>query len=447
MNITIFGSGYVGLVAGACFAQMGNRVVCVDIDEAKVERLRAGNMPIFEPGLETLVRRNQDAGQLAFTTDAQRAVAHGKVVFIAVGTPSDEDSAASIDDVLKVATIIGEHLTRSVVVVDKSTVPIGTAERVKETIATVLARRNADIRFAVVSNPEFLKEGAAVADFMKPDRIIIGSDDAGAAQAMAQLYRPFNYNHDKLLHMDVRSAEMTKYAANVMLATKISLMNEFANLADRLGADIEAIRRGIGADRRVGYHFIYPGCGYGGSCFPKDVRALVQMAAEVGYDAEIVRAVEAVNERQKHVLAEKLLDYFGGSLGGRTLALWGLAFKPDTDDMREAPSRTLMEAVWRAGGSVRAYDPQAMREARRLYGERGDLVLCQRCEDALVGADALLVVTEWHEFRSVDFDAVRRTLKQPVIFDGRNLYDPVLLAEHGIEHIGIGRGNLAARHG
>ena len=443
MDITIFGSGYVGLVTGACFAEMGNHVVCVDVDEAKVERLEAGEVPIFEPGLETLVRANQDAGRLAFTVDAKSALGQGEVVFIAVGTPSDEEGAADLRHVLNAADTIGEHLARSTIVVDKSTVPVGTADRVKDTIAAALARRKADIRFAVVSNPEFLKEGAAIADFMKPDRIIIGSDDPNVAQTLDRLYRPFNRNHDKVLHMDVRSAEMTKYAANVMLATKISLMNELANLADRMGADIEAVRRGIGADPRIGYDFIYPGCGYGGSCFPKDVRALANMAAKVGYDAELVRRVETVNERQKRVLAGKLLRHFGGSFRGRTLALWGLAFKPETDDMREAPSRTLMEAVWRAGGTVRAYDPQAMPEAQRLYGDREDLVLCSRREDALVGADALLVATEWHEFRSLDFDTVRRALNHPVVFDGRNLYDPAVMAEQGIVHIGIGRGNVA----
>ena len=447
MDITIFGSGFVGLVTGACFAEMGNHVVCVDIDETKVARLQAGDVPIFEPGLETLLRANLNAGRLAFTVDARRAMDHGDVVFIAVGTPPDEDGAADIGHVVNAAEAIGEHLARPAIIVNKSTVPVGTAERVKDTIAGALARRDADIRFVVVANPEFLKEGAAVGDFMKPDRIIVGSDDPDATQVLDRLYRPFNRSHDRMQHMAVRSAEMTKYAANVMLAAKISLMNEFANLADRVGADIEDVRRGIGADPRIGHHFIYAGCGYGGSCLPKDVRAVARLAAEAGYDAELVRAVEGVNERQKHVLAEKLLGYFGDSLAGRTMALWGLAFKPDTDDMREAPSRSLMEAVWRAGGCVRAYDPQAMDEARRLYGERPDLVLCQRREDALAGADALLVATEWHEFRTLDYPTLRRTLKQPVIFDGRNLYDPALLAEQGIDHIGIGRGNLSARHG
>ena len=446
MNVAIFGSGYVGLVTGACFAEMGNDVVCVDVDAAKVARLQAGEVSIFEPGLEQLVYANQGAGRLTFTTDAQCGAAHGDVVFIAVGTPSDEGGAAYLGHVHEAAAAIGEHLTHATIVVVKSTVPVGTADRVKETIAAALARRKTDIGFAVASNPEFLKEGAAVADFMKPDRIIIGSDDANAAETLDRLYQPFNRNHDKVLHMDVRSAEMAKYAANVMLATKISLMNEFANVADRVGADIEAVRRGVGADPRIGYDFIYPGCGYGGSCFPKDVRALVRMAAKAGYDAEIVRGVEAVNERQKQLLAEKLLGYFRGSFRGCTLAVWGLAFKPDTNDMREAPSRALLEAVWRAGGSVRAYDPQAMPEARRLYGDRQDLVLCKRRDDALEGADALAVVTEWREFRSLNLDAVRRTLVRPVVFDGRNLYDPGLLAEHGIDHVGIGRGNLSARH-
>ena len=447
MDVTIFGSGYVGLVTAACLAEMGNHVVCVDVDAAKVAALREGRMPVFEPGLEPLVCANHAAGRLAFTDDGERGVAHGEVIFIAVGTPPREDGAAHLGHVLAAAETIGGHLTRDAVVVNKSTVPVGTAERVEETISTALARRGADLRVAVASNPEFLKEGAAVADFMKPDRIIVGSDDDAATAALDLLYRPFNRNRDRVLHMDVRSAELTKYAANVMLATKISLMNEFANLADRLGADVEAVRRGIGADPRIGHHFIYAGCGYGGSCFPKDARALVAMAEAAGYDAQLARAVEAVNERQKGVLARKIVDYFGGSLAGRTLALWGLAFKPNTDDMREAPSRALMEAVWEAGGRVRAYDPQAGGAARRLYGERDDLTVCARRGDALAGADALAVVTEWNEFRSPDFDAIRQALARPAIFDGRNLYDPALLAAHGIDHVGIGRGRTAVRRG
>lgn len=443
LDIAIFGTGYVGLVTGACFAEMGNRVLCVDVDEAKLAALAEGELPIFEPDLDGLVRANYDAGRLAFTTDAKRGVNYGEVVFIAVGTPPGEDGSADLDHVLEVARTIGNHVCRRTIVVVKSTVPVGTANRVRGAIANALRGRRSAIPFAVLANPEFLKEGAAVADFMKPDRIVIGSDDDGAAETLARLYAPFNRNHDKILHMDVRSAELTKYAANVMLATKISLMNEFANLADHLGADIEAVRRGIGADPRIGYHFIYPGCGYGGSCFPKDVRALVHMAAERGYDAEIARSVVAVNERQKHLLVDRLRRYFEGSLQGRTIALWGLAFKPNTNDMREAPSRTVMEAVWYAGGAIRAYDPQALDEARRLYGNREDLVLCRRRDDALTGADALLVVTEWNEFRNPDFGAVKAALKHAVVFDGRNLYDPAYLADQGIKHIAIGRGNVA----
>ena len=444
MNITIFGTGYVGLVTGACFAEMGNHVLCVDVDEAKIAALRRGDVPLFEPGLATLVDANQRAHRLGFTTDAKRGVAHGEVIFIAVGTPSDEDGSADVAHVLEAAETIGRCLARRAVVVAKSTVPVGTAQRVRKTIAAALAERGLAIPFAVVANPEFLKEGDAVADFMKPDRIVIGSDDAAAKQLLERVYAPFNRNHDKILHMDPRSAEMTKYAANVMLAAKISLMNEFANVAERLGADIEAVRRGIGADPRIGHDFIYAGCGYGGSCFPKDVRALARMAAQAGYEARISGSVEAVNEAQKRTLGEKIVAYFGGTLAGRTIALWGLAFKPNTDDMREAPSRAVMDAIWAAGGTVRAYDPQALDAARRLCGERADLVLCERRDDALRGADALAVVTEWREFRSPDFAAVKAELKQPAIFDGRNLYDPAALAEDGFDHIAIGRGRGAA---
>ena len=444
MNITIFGTGYVGLVTGACFAEMGNQVVCVDVDEAKVAGLKRGVVPIYEPGLTALVASNQNAGRLRFTTDPALGVDHGEVNFVAVGTPSDEDGSADLGHVLEAGQMIGTHMTRATVVVTKSTVPVGASDRLRARIAGALAERGADIRFAVLSNPEFLKEGAAVNDFMKPDRIVIGSDreddfDAEAAQRLERLYAPFNRNHDKVLHMDVRSAELTKYAANVMLATKISLMNEVANLADRLGADIEAVRQGIGADPRIGYHFIYPGCGYGGSCFPKDVRALIHMGQDVGYDAEITRGVAAVNERQKSLLVDKMVDYFG-DLRDKTIALWGLAFKPNTDDMREAPSQAVMAAIWAAGGRVRAYDPQALGEAARLYGERPDLVLCGTPQEALQDADALAVVTEWNEFRSPDFDAVKAALRQPVVFDGRNLYDPAMLRERGFDHIGVGRG-------
>lgn len=441
MNVTIFGSGYVGLVTGACFAEMGNKVVCVDVDAAKIAELQQGEVAIFEPGLEPMVRANLEAGRLRFTTEAADGVDHGEVLIIAVGTPSEEDGSADLGHVLAVAETIGRHLTRPAVIVDKSTVPVGTADRVRASIAALLAERGLKIAFSVLANPEFLKEGAAVSDFMKPDRVIIGSDDPSAAKLLERLYAPFGRNRDKIVHMDVRSAELTKYAANVMLATRISLMNEFANLADHLDADIEAVRQGIGTDPRIGYQFIYPGCGYGGSCFPKDVRALVRMGAEVGFDTEITRGVEAVNERQKRILVDKINAYFDNDLGGRTLALWGLAFKPNTDDMREAPSRTVIDACLAAGASIQAYDPQARDEARRLYDGSLDITVCDDRDDALAGADALVVVTEWNEFRSPDFNVVGSLLKNRVIFDGRNLYDPAVLAQNGFDHIAIGRGN------
>ncbi|MEO8443494.1 MAG: UDP-glucose/GDP-mannose dehydrogenase family protein [Gammaproteobacteria bacterium] len=440
MRITVHGTGYVGLVTGACIAQAGNHVVCVDIDRAKVAALNAGEIPIFEPGLEDVVRRNHAAGRLNFTTDVAEGVRHGELQFIAVGTPKNEDGSADLRHVVTVAESIGEHMTDYKVVVDKSTVPVGTADRVQETIARALARRKSAVEFDVVSNPEFLKEGAAVADFMKPDRIIIGTGSQRAADLLRQLYEPFSRSHDKLIVMDVRSAELTKYAANVMLATKISLMNELANIAERYGADIEQVRIGIGSDPRIGYSFIYPGCGYGGSCFPKDVHALIRSAEEIGYDAQLVRAVDAVNDRQKHVLFDKISRHFRGKLKGRTLALWGLAFKPNTDDMREAPSRVLMESLWAAGASVRAYDPQSMAETGRVYGSRSDLTLCASADEALKGADALVIVTEWQEFRSPDFERIRAALAGPVVFDGRNLYDPKVLAKLGFTHYAIGRG-------
>ena len=440
MDLTIFGTGYVGLVTGACLAEMGNRVVCVDVDAAKIAALARGEVPMFEPGLAPLVASNQRGGRLRFTLDAAAGVRHGEVIFLAVGTPGDEDGAADLRHVLAAAATIGEHLDHDAVVVTKSTVPVGTAERVREAVGQALASRQSAVRCAVVANPEFLKEGNAVGDFMKPDRIVIGSDAAWAAQKIEQLYAPFNRSQNKVLHMDLRSAELTKYAANVMLAARISLMNEFANLAEHFGADVEAVRQGIGADPRIGYHFIYPGCGYGGSCFPKDVRALIRMAEDAGYDAAMSRATDAVNERQKLRLFEKLRRCLGGSLAGRTIALWGLAFKPNTDDMREAPSRTLIEALWAAGAAVRAYDPQALETARRLYGSRPDLTLCGNRDEALQGADALVVATEWNEFRSPDFAAVKAALAQPVIVDGRNLYDRAALAEHGFVYDAIGRG-------
>lgn len=442
MKITIFGSGYVGLVTGACFAEVGNHVLCVDVDPDKIAMLQRGEIPIHEPGLDEVVRRNSASGRLSFTTDIAEGVVHGQFQFIAVGTPPDEDGSADLQHVRTVARSIGQHLDDYRVIVNKSTVPVGTADVVRETIAGVLAERGESIPFSVVSNPEFLKEGAAVQDFMRPDRIVIGCDDHRATVLLRNLYAPFNRNRDRLIEMDVRSAELTKYAANAMLATKISFMNEMANLAERLGADVEKVRVGIGADPRIGYHFIYPGAGYGGSCFPKDVKALEYTARSVHYPAVLLQAVEAVNEQQKTVLFTKIQRHFKNNLHGRTFALWGLAFKPGTDDMREAPSRVLLEALWREGCTVRAYDPAAMNEARRLYGERPDLHFCDRPMDTLDDADALIIVTEWSLFRSPDFGAIRQALKQPVLFDGRNLYDPEYLREQGFIYYAIGRGEI-----
>jgi len=444
MRVTIFGSGYVGLVTGACLAETGNHVLCVDIDEAKIDALKRGEVPIYEPGLDDIVKRATTAGRLEFTTDVAAGVQHGLFQFISVGTPPGEDGSADLQHVLAVARSIGGELNDYRIIVDKSTVPVGTADRIEAEIRAVLERRGVTIDFDVVSNPEFLKEGAAIEDFMKPDRIVIGTGNPRTAELLRALYDPFNRNHDRVIVMDVRSAELTKYAANAMLATKISFMNELANLAERLGADIEDVRVGIGSDPRIGYDFIYPGCGYGGSCFPKDVRALTASSRAVGYESELLSAVENVNFRQKHVLFEKISRYFGGELSGRVIALWGLAFKPNTDDMREASSRMLMESLWQAGCRVSAYDPAAVDEARRLYGDRSDLELCDSAEGALRDADALAVVTEWQEFRSPDFEAVKRALKLPVIFDGRNLYDPDMLHRLGFDHIGIGRGRLLA---
>jgi UDPglucose 6-dehydrogenase len=440
MKVAIFGTGYVGLVTGACLAEMGNHVVCVDIDEAKVELLRQGVIPIFEPGLDAIVRRNHAEGRLDFTTDAATAIAHGELIFIAVGTPPDEDGSADLSYVLAVARSVGQHLDRYAVVVNKSTVPVGTADRVRETVAAELAARQASVAFDVVSNPEFLKEGAAVEDCLRPDRIIVGASSTRAVDVLRKLYAPFNRNHDRMVVMDERSAELTKYAANAMLATKISFMNEIANIAERVGADVELVRRGIGADPRIGYHFIYPGAGYGGSCFPKDVRALERTARSCGYQAQLLDAVEGVNRRQKGKLFELVSRHFGGELRGKTIALWGLAFKPNTDDMREAPSRPLLEALWSAGAKVRAFDPEARAETRRLYGERDDLLLCEDAATAAQGADALVVVTEWKAFRSPDFARLRDTLAGAVIFDGRNLYDPAAVEEAGLAYYGIGRG-------
>ncbi len=440
MQIKIFCSGYVGLVTGACLADAGNLVVCVDIDAGKIERLNAGEVPIHEPGLDELIARNRDKGRLSFTTDAKAAVAHGLFQIIAVGTPPDEDGSADLRHVLAVARTIGEHMGEYKIVITKSTVPVGTSDKVKATVAATLIARGAQVDFDVVSNPEFLKEGAAIADFMKPDRVVVGTDNPRTAELLKVLYDPFTRNHQRMIIMDLRSSELTKYAANAMLATKISFMNELANIAERLGADIQMIRAGIGSDPRIGYAFIYPGAGYGGSCFPKDVKALARSSKDVGHEASILGAVESVNDRQKQVLFGKISKYFDGKLAGRTIAVWGLAFKPNTDDMREAPARVLMEALWAAGAKVRAYDPVAMPEARRLYGERPDLALVASSGEALAGADALAICTEWQEFRSPDFGRFKTALKQPVVFDGRNLYEPSLMARQGIRYFAIGRG-------
>ena len=440
MRVTIFGTGYVGLVTGTCLAEVGNDVVCVDVDADKIARLARGEIPIYEPGLEPLVRANHKNGRLRFTTDADAAMAHAQIVFIAVGTPPDEDGSADLTHVLEVARTIGRALARPAVVVNKSTVPVGTADSVRAAIAGELAVRGVDVAFDVVSNPEFLKEGDAVQDCMRPDRIIIGADSTRAVEVLKTLYAPFNRNHERIVPMDVRSAELTKYAANAMLATKISFMNEIANIAEQVGADVEQVRRGIGSDPRIGYHFIYPGAGYGGSCFPKDVKALAYSARAHGHEPRLLDAVESVNAQQKRKLFALIERHFDGRLAGRTVALWGLAFKPNTDDMREAPSRTLLEQLWTAGVGVRAYDPEATAEAERLYGARSDLVLCDQPYAALEGADALVVVTEWKAFRSPDLERVRASLREPVIFDGRNIFEPKAIEAAGIAYYGIGRG-------
>jgi UDPglucose 6-dehydrogenase len=443
LKITIFGTGYVGLVTGACLADAGHNVLCVDVDVDKIERLKQGIIPIYEPGLERVVNETCKDNRLQFTTSAEEGVAFGKVQFIAVGTPPDEDGSADLQYVLEVAKTIGQHMQEQLIVVDKSTVPVGTAEKVHAQIADVLTDRGVVIPFDVVSNPEFLKEGAAVQDFMKPDRIIIGTDSVEAEQIMNELYAPFNRNHDRIICMDIRSAELTKYAANAMLATKISFMNELANIAEHLGSDIEKIRIGIGSDPRIGYNFIYPGCGYGGSCFPKDVQALARTAMAAGYNPELLNAVESVNKRQKSRLFDLICSHFGGEekLQGRAFALWGLAFKPNTDDMREASSRTLIEALWEAGARVQAFDPEAMDEAQRIYGNRDDFTLMGTREMALRNADALIVCTEWKSFRAADFEDMERQLNEKLIFDGRNLYDPDRLKTNGWTYYGIGRGS------
>lgn len=444
MRVSIFGTGYVGLVTGTCLADVGHQVVCVDIDQAKVDGLNRGVIPIYEPGLEPMVKANHAALRLAFTTDAEAAIAHGQVIFIAVGTPPDEDGSADLQYVLAVARTIGRHMRVPTVVVNKSTVPVGTADKVRAAIAQALAECGEEIAFDVVSNPEFLKEGDAVADCMRPDRIVIGAANAESVALMRRLYAPFNRNHDRVVEMDVRSAELTKYAANAMLATKISFMNEIANIAEKVGADVEQVRQGIGSDPRIGWHFIYPGAGYGGSCFPKDVQALARTAQQYGHEPKLLNAVEAVNDAQKGHLFQLIQRHYdrGEDEGvrGRTFAVWGLAFKPNTDDMREASSRRLLAQLWEGGATVRAYDPEATDEARRIFGERDDLVFCDSANDALDGADALVVVTEWKQFRSPEFAHLRDTLKDAVVFDGRNLYDPQEIEAAGLAYYGIGRG-------
>ena len=440
MKITVFGSGYVGLVTGTCLADVGNDVLCVDIDAAKINQLNQGQIPIYEPGLAEIVQINHKAQRLRFTTDLKEGVSHGLFQFIAVGTPPDEDGSADLKYVTAVAQDIGLYMDSYRIVVNKSTVPVGTADLVRKTIAEALQKRGTTLEFDVVSNPEFLKEGAALEDFMRPDRIIIGTDNPRTTELLKMLYAPFNRSHDRVISMDIRSAELTKYAANAMLATKISFMNEMANLAERLGADIEKVRVGIGSDPRIGYHFIYPGCGYGGSCFPKDVQALSQTARKQGYEPVLLNAVEQVNLRQKRLLGEKIKNHFQGQLDGKIFALWGLSFKANTDDMREAPSRVLMEQLWSAGARVQAYDPEALSEAARIYGQRPDLSLCPSPEAALHQADALVIMTEWGVFRSPDFQQIKKLLKNPVIFDGRNLYDPGYLAQEGIIYYAMGRG-------
>ena len=439
MRVTVFGTGYVGLVQGTVLADVGHDVICVDVDADKIAGLKAGQIPIHEPGLAPLVEHNHAAGRLHFTTDAAEGVAHGEVIFLAVGTPPDEDGSADLKHVLAVARTIAQHMDGPRTLVNKSTVPVGTADRVAEAVREVLSQRGAKFDFEVVSNPEFLKEGAAVADCRRPDRIVIGTENPQTEALLRELYAPFNRNHDRIVVMDVRSAELTKYAANAMLATKISFMNEIANLAERLGADVEAVRRGIGSDPRIGYHFIYPGLGYGGSCFPKDVKAIIHTARSVGFAPEVLLAVEQRNAAQRRVLFERIDTFYGGNLQGKVVALWGLAFKPNTDDMREAPSRTLMEALWQAGARVQAHDPVAMDEARRIYGERPDLTLAATPSAALEGADCLAIVTEWQTFRVPDFEQMASLLKDRMVFDGRNLYEPAQLARHGLGYSSIGR--------
>ena len=444
MNVTIFGSGYVGLVTGACLAEVGNNVVCMDVDHDKIALLNKGEVPIYEPGLDDLLRRGIEQGQLKFTTDLEMAVGHGLFQMIAVGTPPGEDGSADLKYVLQVAESIGQHMNEYKVIIDKSTVPVGTAEQVRTKVNAALEERKISVEFDVVSNPEFLKEGAAIDDFMKPDRIVIGTDNPRTTELLRMLYTPFNRNHDRIIAMDIPSAELTKYAANAMLATKISFMNEMANIAELVGADIEQVRQGIGSDHRIGFQFIYPGCGYGGSCFPKDVQALSRTAKAIGYDARVLDAVEATNFKQKEKLFEKISKFYAGDLKGKVFALWGLSFKPRTNDMREAPSRTLLERLISEGALVRAYDPVAMDEARHIYGDKEGLELCDSTDEALRGANALAIVTEWKNFWSPDFSNLSEQLADKAIFDGRNLYEPGALKPFGLKYFGIGRGEQLA---
>lgn len=444
MNVTIYGSGYVGLVTAACLAQVGNNVLCVDIDEERVKKLQQCIVPIHEPGLQELIQTNVEATRIEFTLDANAGIEHGLFQFIAVGTPPDEDGSADLQHVLKVAETIGQGMDDYKVVVNKSTVPVGTAKKVSNEIKNQLEKRSLSLEYDVVSNPEFLKEGAAIEDFMKPDRIIVGVENPRTAELMRALYAPFNRSRDRVHIMEPASAELTKYAANAILATKISFMNELANIAERLGADIEEVRLGIGSDPRIGYQFIYPGCGFGGSCFPKDVKALQHIAKEVGYTPELVMAVDQVNQNQKNVLFDKINKYFNGDLKNKVIAIWGLAFKPNTDDMREASSRTLMEALWKSGAKVQAYDPVAMDECKQIYGNQPELTLCDEKDETLNNADALVLVTEWSEFKSPNFDAIKKSLSQAVIFDGRNLYEPGLMQQLGFKYYAIGRGDSVA---
>lgn len=439
MKITVIGSGYVGLVSGACLADLGNDVLCLDVDPRKIEILNNGGVPIYEPGLDEVIRRNIEAGRLRFTTDIADSVMHGLVQMIAVGTPSDEDGSADLQYVIAAARSIARHMTEYKVIVDKSTVPVGTADKVKQAMQEELNLRGMTTAFSMVSNPEFLKEGAAIEDFNRPDRIVIGAEDESAIKIMKEMYAPFQRNHERLMVMDIRSAELTKYAANAMLATRISFMNELANLAERVGADIEHVRKGIGSDQRIGYSFLYAGCGYGGSCFPKDVRALQRTSAEYGLPSKVLEAVEQVNNAQKHVMLSKITKRFGEDLTGKHFALWGLAFKPGTDDMREASSRVVMEGLWDKGATVTAFDPAAMKETKHIYGERSDLCYADNAKNALQGADALIILTEWKAFKSPDFGIIKARLKNPVIFDGRNLFEPSDLKALGFEYFGIGR--------